>query len=184
MQELYREIELKMKHAVDHFHEELKKLRTGRANPVILDGVSVDYYGTPTPIKQLANITVADASMLVAQPFDTSQISAMERAIQAAGLGLNPSNDGKVIRIPIPTLTEDRRKELVKKAHEIAETSRNGVRQARREGNDELKQKQKDKEISEDEEHRGFDEMQKLHDHYITQVNEGLESKEQDILTV
>lgn len=184
MQELYREIELKMKHAVDHFHEELKKLRTGRANPVILDGVSVDYYGTPTPLKQLANITVADASMLVAQPFDTSQISAMERAIQAAGLGLNPSNDGKVIRIPIPTLTEDRRKELVRKAHEIAETSRNGVRQARREGNDELKQKQKDKEISEDEEHRGFDEMQKLHDHYITQVNEGLESKEQDILTV
>ena len=184
MQELYREIELKMKQAVDHYHEELKKLRTGRANPVILDGVSVDYYGTPTPLKQLANITVADASMLVAQPFDTSQISAMERAIQAAGLGLNPSNDGKVIRIPIPALTEDRRKDLVKKAHDIAESSRNGIRQARRDGNDQLKKMQKDKEISEDDEHRGHDEMQKLHDHYIAQVNESLEAKEKDILTV
>ena len=184
MQELYREIEIQMKQAVEHFHEEMKKLRTGRANPVILDGVTVDYYGTPTPFRQLANVTVADASLLVAQPFDTSQIAAMERAIQAAGLGLNPSNDGKLIRIPIPTLTEERRKELVKKAHEMAEASRNSVRQSRRDGNDQLKKMQKDKKISEDDEHRGHDEMQKLHDHYIGQVNEALEHKEKDILTV
>ena len=184
MQETYREIELLMKHSVDHFHEEVKKLRTGRANPVILDGVTVDYYGTPTPLQQLANITVADASLLVAQPFDTSQIGAMEKAIQAAGLGLNPSNDGKVIRIPIPALTEDRRKELVKRARDMAESSRNSVRQSRRDGNDRLKMMQKDKEISEDDEHRGQDEVQKLHDHYIAQANTALENKEKDIMTV
>ena len=184
MQELYREIELNMKQAVDHLHEEMKKLRTGRANPVILDGVMVDYYGTPTPLRQLANVTVADATLLVAQPFDISQIAAMERAIHTSSLGLNPSNDGKVIRIPIPALTEERRKDLVRQAHEMAEASRNSVRQARRDGNDRLKVMQKDKEISEDEEHRGHDEMQKLHDHYIGQVNEALEHKEKDILTL
>jgi len=184
MQELYREIEIQMKQAVEHFHEELKKLRTGRANPVILDGVVVDYYGTPTPFRQLANVTVADAGLLVAQPFDTSQISAMERAIQTAGLGLNPSNDGKLIRIPIPTLTEERRKELVKKAHDMAEASRNSVRQSRRDGNDRLKVMQKDKKISEDDEHRGHAEMQKLHDHYIGLVNDAMANKEKDILTL
>jgi ribosome recycling factor len=184
MQELYREIEIKMKHAVDHLHDDMKKLRTGRANPVILDGVTVDYYGTPTPLRQLANVTVADAALLVAQPFDTSQIAAMERAIHLASLGLNPSNDGKVIRIPIPALTEERRKELVRQANEMAEASRNSVRQARREGNDHLKTMQKDKKISEDDEHRGHDEMQKLHDHYIGQVNEALQHKEKDIMTL
>ena len=184
MQELYRDIEIKMKLAVDHLHDEMKKLRTGRANPVILDGVMVDYYGTPTPLRQLANVTVADAALLVAQPFDTSQIAAMERAIHTSGLGLNPSNDGKVIRIPIPVLTEERRKDLVKQAHEMTEASRNSVRQARREGNDQLKVMQKDKKISEDDEHRGHDEMQKLHDHYIAQVNEALEHKEKDIMTL
>ena len=184
MQELYREIEMKMKGAVDHLHEDMKTLRTGRASPVILDGVMVDYYGTPTPLKQLANVTVADAHLLVAQPFDVSQIAAMEKAIQTAGLGLNPSNDGRVIRIPIPQLTEERRKEMVKKAHEMAEGSRNSVRQARREGNDRLKQMEKDKEISEDDQHRGHDEMQKLHDHYIGQINEVVTTKEKDIMTV
>ncbi len=184
MQELYREIEIKMKEAVEHLRDDMRKLRTGRASPVILEGVSVDYYGTPTPLNQLANITVADANMLVAQPYDTSQIDAMERAIHVADLGLNPSNDGKVIRIPIPTLTEERRKEMVKKAHGMAEVSRNSVRQSRREGNDRLKKMEKDKEISEDDQHRGSGEMQKLHDHYIGQINETLESKEKDIMTV
>ncbi len=184
MQELYREIEIKMKEAVEHLRDDMKKLRTGRASPVILEGVSVDYYGTPTPLNQLANLTVADASMLVAQPYDTSQIDAMERAIHIADLGLNPSNDGKVIRIPIPTLTEERRKEMVKKAHAMTEVSRNSVRQSRREGNDQLKKMEKDKAISEDDHHRGNDEMQKLHDHYISQINETLEGKEKDIMTV
>ena len=184
MQELFREIELKMKHAVDHFHHELKTLRTGRASVAILEGVTVEYYGTQTPINQLANLSVADASLITAQPFDPSQISAIERAIQQAGLGLNPSNDGRIIRIPVPQLTEERRRELVKMAHDMAETSRNGVRQARRDGNDQLKKKEKDKEISQDEEHRGFDEMQKLHDHYIAEISTALSHKEGQIMEV
>lgn len=184
MQDLYREIELKMKAAEQHLHDEFKTIRTGRASTAILDGVMVDYYGTPTPLRQVANLSVADATLLVAQPYDVSQISAIERAIMAADLGLNPSNDGKVVRIPLPQLTEERRKELVKQAHEMAEASRNSIRQSRREGNERLKKMQKEKEISEDDEKRGHDEMQKLHDHYIGKVNESLESKEQDILEV
>jgi ribosome recycling factor len=184
MQELYREIEVKMKDAAEHLQEEMKQLRTGRASPVILDSVIVDYYGTPTPLKQLANITVADAGMLVAQPYDVSQIPAMEKAVHKAALGLNPSNDGKVIRVPVPALTEDRRKAMVKRAHDMAEASRNTVRQARREGNDRLKAMSKEKDIGEDDEHRGHDEMQKIHDHYIQQISAGLERKEKDILEV
>lgn len=184
MQNLFREVEIKMKHAVDHLHEQLKQLRTGRASLGILEGVVVDYFGTPTPINQLANLSIADATLIVVQPWDPSQISAIERAILTSDLGLNPSNDGKVIRLPVPPLTEERRKELVRKAHEMAEGSRNAVRQARREGNEGLKALEKDKEISQDEEHRGHDEVQKLHDHYIGQVNQALETKEKDILTV
>ncbi len=184
MQELFQQVELKMKHSVDHFHEELKTLRTGRASLLMLDGVQVDYYGTPTPLNQLANLSVPDAAMIVAQPYDPSSIAAIEKAILQADLGLNPSNDGKVIRIPVPSLTEERRKEIVKRAHDLAETARNAVRQGRREGNDSLKQKERDKEIGQDEEHRGHDEIQKLHDHYITEINKALENKEKDIMTV
>lgn len=182
LQDIYRDTELKMKHAMDHFHGDLKTVRTGRASLSMLDGVTADYYGTPTPLNQLANLAVPEATLIVAQPYDPTQIAAIERAIMQADLGLNPSNDGKLIRIPIPALTEERRKEFVKKAHEMAETSRNAVRQARREGNDQIKQLEKDKEISQDDERRGHDEMQKLHDHYIGEVNSTLESKEKQIL--
>lgn len=182
MQEIFRETEIKMKHAVDHFHRELRTLRTGRASLAILEGVTVDYYGTPTPLNQLANLSVPEANLIVAQPYDPSQISAIERAIVQADLGLNPSNDGKLIRIPVPPLTEERRREIVRKAHEMAEDSRNGVRQARREGNDRLKKMEKDKEISQDDERRGHDEIQKLHDHYIGEINQGLEAKETQIM--
>lgn len=184
MEKLYREIELHMKHAVDHLHHELKHLRTGRASLALLDGVLVDYYGSPVPLNQLANLSVADANLIVAQPYDPSQIGAIERAILKASLGLNPSNDGKVIRIPVPPLTEERRKELVKKAHDFAEHSRNGIRQARREGNDQLKKMERDREISQDDERRGHAEIQRLHDHYIGQVHTALEHKEKDILAV
>lgn len=184
MKELYQEIELKMKHAVDHFHRELKSLRTGRATVSLLDGVMVDYYGTATPLNQLANLSAAEATMLVAQPFDPSQIATIEKAIRVADLGLNPSNDGRVIRIPVPPLTGERRTEIVKKAHDQAEEIRNAIRAARREGNDRLKQMEKEKLISQDDEHRGFDEMQKLHDHYIQQVNESLARKEAQIMEV
>lgn len=184
MIELFRETEIRMKHGVDHFHGELKQLRTGRASLSILDSVSVDYYGTTTPLSQVANLSVADANLLTAQPWDPSTIPAIERAIKVANLGLNPSNDGKVIRIPIPALTEDRRKEFVRKAHEMAEVARNAVRQARREGNDKLKKMEKESAISQDDERRGLDEVQKLHDHYVGQINTALEHKEKDILTL
>ena len=184
MKELFLAIELRMKEAVDHFHEELKHLRTGRASLAMLDGVMVDYYETPTPINQVANLSVADATLIVAQPYDPSTIPNIEKGILQANIGLNPSNDGKVVRIPVPSLTEERRKEIVKRAHEQAETGRNSVRHARREGNEQLKALQKDKEIGEDEEHRGLDEIQKVHDHYLGDINKALENKEKDLLTV
>jgi ribosome recycling factor len=184
MKEIFREVEQQMKHAVDHFHHELKHLRTGRASLTLLEGVHVDYYGSSVPLNQVANLSVPEATLIVAQPFDPSQSAAIERAIRKSDLGLNPSSDGKVIRIPVPSLTEERRKEIVRKAHDMAEHARNGIRQARRDGNDRLKKKEKDREISQDEERRGLDEVQKLHDHYIAEVASALQKKEAQILEV
>lgn len=184
MQELFQAIELKMKESVDFFKNELRQVRTGRASTALLESVVVDYYGSPTPLNQLANLSVVDAAMLLAQPFDPTQIDAIEKAIQAASLGLNPQNDGKVVRIPVPALTEERRKELVRRAHEMSERGRNSVRQVRREGNDQLKTLERDGEIGKDDEKRGHDEMQKLHDHYIAEIGSILEAKEKDILEV
>ena len=184
MKEVFKDVESRMKHAVDHFHTELKHIRTGRASLALLDGVTVEYYGTPTPINQLATLSVADASMIVAQPYDPTQISAIERAILKSDLGLNPSNDGKIIRIPVPSLTEERRREFVKKAHDFAEHARNSVRLVRREGNDKLKKMEKDKQISQDDERRGLDEVQKLHDRHIEEIGTALHKKEQQIMEV
>ncbi|MEA2604514.1 MAG: ribosome recycling factor [Acidobacteriota bacterium] len=184
MKELFREVESHMKHALDHFHNDLKHLRTGRASLSLLEGLTVDYYGSPVPLNQVANLSVADATLIVAQPYDPSQSSAIERAIMKSDLGLNPSSDGKVIRIPVPSLTEERRKEIVKKAHDLSEHARNAIRQARREGNDKLKKMEKDKTIGQDDERRGLDEVQKLHDHYIAEVNSTLQKKEQQIMEV
>jgi ribosome recycling factor len=184
MKELFKEVETHMKHALDHFHHELKHLRTGRASLALLEGITVDYYGSPVPLNQVANLSVADATLIVAQPYDPTQSSAIERAILKSDLGLNPSSDGKIIRIPVPSLTEERRKEIVKKAHDMAEHAKNAVRQARREGNDKLKKKEKDKEISQDDERRGLDEVQKLHDRYIGEITTTLQKKEQQILEV
>lgn len=184
MKEVFKEVESHMKHALDHFHHELKHLRTGRASLSLLEGITVDYYGSPVPLNQVANLSVPDATMIVAQPFDPSQSSAIERAIMKSDLGLNPSSDGKIIRIPVPSLTEDRRKEIVKKAHDLAEHARTAVRQARREGNDKLKKKEKDKEISQDDERRGLDEVQKLHDRFIGEITTSLQKKEQQIMEV
>jgi ribosome recycling factor len=184
MIEIFREVEAKMKHAVDHLHQELRVIRTGRASLAILEHVTVDYYGEPTPLNQVANLSVPDPSLIVAQPYDPSLISDIERAIMSADLGLNPSNDGKVVRIPVPTLTEEHRHELVRRLHDIGETARNGVRQGRREGNEQLKAMVKEKEMGEDEEHRGHEEVQKLHDHYIKQISQSIENKESDIMEV
>ncbi len=184
MREIFAESEQKMQHALDHLHDEMKRLRTGRASVTMLDHVMVDYYGTPTPIRSVATLNVVDATMLMAQPFDPSQITAIERALRTSDVGLNPQNDGKVIRIPVPQLTEERRKELVRTAHELAEAARNSVRQARRDANDQLKKKGKDGEIGLDDEHRGHEEAQKLHDRFIQEIATALEHKEKDILTV
>jgi ribosome recycling factor len=178
------EVQAHMKHAIDHLLHEFKHLRTGRANVAILDGLTVDYYGVPTPITQVANFSVPEATLIVAQPYDKSMLNAIEKAIRNSDLGLNPANDGKVIRIPIPTPTEERRKDLVKHAHNLAEHSRNAVRQARRDGNEKLKKMEKSHEISQDDERRGLDEIQKLHDHFIHDINSSLDKKEQDIMEV
>jgi len=182
MKEVFRDVETRMKHAVEHFHTDLKHLRTGRASLALLEGITIEYYGTPMPINQLATLAVADATMITAQPYDPGQIAAIERAIMKSDLGLNPSSDGRIIRIPVPQLTEDRRKEIVKKSHDLAEHARNGVRQARREGNDKLKKLEKDHTLSQDDERRGLDEVQKLHDRYIGEIATAIERKEAQIL--
>lgn len=184
MIELFREVELKMKHAVDHLHHELRTIRTGRASLAILEGVKVEYYGAPTPLNQVANLSVPDPTMIVAQPYDPGLIGDIERAVLAANLGLNPSNDGKVVRIPVPALTEERRREFVKRVHELAEVARNAVRHGRREGNESLKAMERDKEIGQDDEKRGHEEIQKLHDHYIAEIGKSVETKEADIMEV
>lgn len=179
-----KDVQHRMDSALQALHREFKTLRTGRANAAMLDGISVDYYGTPTPIAQVASIKVPESSLLVAEPWDKSMLGAVEKAIRISDLGLNPSNDGKIIRIPIPQLTEDRRKELVKRAHHIAEEARTAIRQVRRDGNDHLKKMLKNHEISEDDEKRGIDEIQKITDKHIEEVGNVLKHKEQDIMAV
>jgi ribosome recycling factor len=144
----------------------------------------VDYYGTPTPIAQVASLKVPEASLIVAEPWDKSMVSAIEKAIRNSDLGLNPMTDGKVVRIPIPQLTEERRKELVKRAHHLAEDARTAIRQVRRDGNEKLKKMLKSHEISEDDEKRGLEEIQKLTDKHIDEVGSVLKHKETDIMAV
>ena len=184
IQDVIRDVQHRMHGAIEALHREFKTLRTGRANAAMLDGITVDYYGSPTPISQVANLKIPESSLIVAEPWDKSLVSAVEKAIRNSELGLNPSSDGKVIRIPIPQLTEDRRKELVKHAHHIAEEARTAVRQVRRDGNDKLKKMLKDHQISEDDEKRGLDEIQKMTDKHIDEVGSILKNKEQDIMAV
>lgn len=162
--------------------DEFKALRTGRASASIFDRVRVDYYGTPTPLNQVSTISVPEARSIVIQPFDKSLISEIEKAILKSELGLNPSNDGKVIRISIPPLTAERRKELVKQAKSISENSRVAIRNIRRDGNDELKKQQKDGTITEDDLKTGEADLQKSTDKYIQDINKILEEKEKEIM--
>jgi ribosome recycling factor len=173
-----------MEKAVEDLRGELASVRTGRASINLLDHVKVDYYGTPTPVNQVATLSVPEASMVIVQPWDVSQIAAVEKAIRAADLGLNPMNDGKVVRVPIPPLTEERRKDLVKHLHASVEAHRVGVRTARREANEALKKLMKDKKISEDEERKGLDEIQKLTDDFIKKLDDLSKVKEAEILKV
>jgi ribosome recycling factor len=184
IQDVIRDIQHRMHGAIEALHREFKSLRTGRANVAMLDGITIDYYGTQTPVSQVANLKVPESSLIVAEPWDKSMVAAVEKAIRNSELGLNPSSDGKVIRIPIPQLTEDRRKELVKRAHHVAEESRTAIRQVRRDGNDKLKKMMKSHEISEDDEKRALDEIQKMTDKHIDEVGSILKHKEQDIMAV
>jgi ribosome recycling factor len=182
--DVIKDVQHRMHGAIDALHREFKTLRTGRANAAMLDSVTVDYYGTPTPIAQVASIKVPEASLIVAEPWDKSMVGAIEKAIRNADLGLNPANDGKIVRIPVPQLTEERRKDLVKRAHHMAEESRTAIRQVRRDGNDKLKKMLKGHEISEDDEKRALDEIQKMTDKHIDEVGSVLKSKEVDIMAV
>ena len=159
-------------------------MRTGRAAVSLLDTVMVDYYGTMTPLNQMASVHAPEPQMLTVQPWDQTQIGAVEKAIRTADLGLNPSNDGKLVRIPIPPLTEERRKQLAKQVHDIAEDHRTAVRNVRRDGNERLKKMLKDKLISEDAERDGLEEIQKLTNTYIGKIDELSKSKEQEIMSV
>ena len=182
--DVIKDVQHRMHGAIEALHREFKSLRTGRANAAMLDNVTVDYYGTPTPIAQVASIKVPEASLIVAEPWDKSMVGAIEKAIRNADLGLNPANDGKIVRIPVPQLTEERRKELVKKAHHVSEEARTAIRQVRRDGNDKLKKMLKDHQISEDDEKRALDEIQKMTDKHIDEVGSVLKSKEVDIMAV
>ncbi len=184
IQDVIKDVQHRMHGAIEALHREFKSLRTGRANVSMLDLVMVDYYGTPTPIGQVASLKVPEASLIVAEPWDKSMVAPVEKAIRTADLGLNPASDGKLIRIPIPPLTEDRRKDLVKKAHHMSEEARTAIRQVRRDGNDRLKRMLKEHEISEDDEKRGLDEIQKLTDKHIDEVSDVLKGKETDIMAV
>ena len=174
----------RMHASVEAVQRDLTAMRTGRASVAMLDGIKVDYYGTPTPLNQVGNMSVPDATLITLQPWDTSLLGVIEKAIRSAGLDLNPQNDGKVIRIPVPSLTEERRKLLVKNAHKQAEEGRVAIRNVRRDANDHLKKMLKDKEVSEDDEKAAMAEVQKLTDHHIEQINELLKKKEADILSV
>jgi ribosome recycling factor len=159
-------------------------IRTGRASVAVFDGLKVDYYGTPTPINQLANLHVPEPTLITIQPWDVSQIAAIEKAIRGSDLGLNPANDGKLIRVPVPPLTEDRRKEIVKRLHHVTEDHRVAARNIRRDANEHLKKLLKDKLISEDEERKSLDDIQKMTDGHIAKVDETAKAKEKDILNV
>ncbi|WP_139488954.1 ribosome recycling factor [Brevibacillus dissolubilis] len=183
-QSILKDAEDRMQKAITNLKRDLATLRAGRANPAMLDKIVVDYYGTPTPIAQLANVSVPEPRLLTIQPWDKSALKDIDKAIQQSDLGLNPSNDGNIIRIVIPALTEERRKELVKVAGKSGEESKVAIRNIRRDANDELKKLEKDGTISEDESRRHQETVQKTTDKYIAEVDKVVKEKEKDILEV
>lgn len=180
--EVLTDAKKRMGAAIDDVRKKLASLRTGRASPAILDHIQVEYYGTPTPLNQVAQIHAPESSLLTIQPYDPTILPAIERAILSSDLGLTPSNDGRIIRLPIPALTEERRRQLAKVVGEIAEEHRTAIRNIRRDANDHLKKLLKDKLISEDEERRALDDIQKMTDAHIQQVNEVAKAKEHEIM--
>lgn len=178
------ELEIRMQKTISVFQENLSEIRAGRANPAILNKITVEYYGVPTPINQVAGISVPEARMIVIQPWDISVLKEIEKAILASDIGLNPNNDGKVIRLNFPELTEERRKELAKEIRKIAEEARVSVRAIRRDGMDTQKAALKSSEITEDEEKSNEEKIQKLTDKYVEQIDKLLEEKEKEIMNI
>jgi ribosome recycling factor len=183
MQTVLKDVDARMNTALESLSREFASVRTGRATAGLLDSIRVDYYGTPTPINQMASVSTPDARTLVIQPWEAGQIGAIEKAIQKSDLGLTPVNDGKLIRLAMPTPTEERRKQLVKTIAKMAEDARVAVRNVRREANDKLKAVARDKKTPEDEERRAHDQVQKATDRFIARIDELLKKKEQEILT-
>src|ERR671922_1817450 len=179
---MFTEVKGRMDGAIDRVRREMAAVRTGRATVSLLDGVQVDAYGSKMPINQVASLSVPEPAMIVAQPFDPSLMGAIEKAIRASDLGLNPANDGKIVRIPIPALTDDRRKELSRHVHKQAEEGRNVVRQVRRDANDRLKKLLKDHKVSEDDERKGLDQVQKMTDEHIKMIDDLQKKKDQELL--
>ncbi len=173
-----------MKKAIEHCRIEFGKIRTGRANPAVLDNIRVEYYGQPVPLSQVASVSAPDATMLLVQPWEKNMVPAIDRAIQAANLGINPTNDGSVIRLPIPPLTEERRRALAKSAKAVAEDSKIGIRNARRDAMEMLKLSEKEQHMSEDMRKGGEDDVQKLTDKFIAEVERIYAEKEKDIMSV
>ena len=180
--ELFVDVKDRMNKAVEHYQHEVSTIRTGRASANILDVVKVDYYGTPTPLNNIAHVTVPEGQLIVIQPFDPSSLEFIEKAIMSSDVGLTPNNDGSVIRLNIPTLTEERRKDLVKVVHKIIEEGRVAVRNIRRDANDLLKKSEKDNDLSEDNLRRATDNIQEMTDEHIKNLNQIQEAKEKDIL--
>jgi len=184
VKEIEANVKTRMEKALADLQHEMSAIRTGRASLGLLDNIRVDYYGTPTPLNQVANLHVPEPNLITIQPWDVSQIGLIEKVIRTSDLGLNPANDGKIIRLPIPPLTEERRKEMVKKLHGVAEHHRVAVRNIRRDGNEAVKKLSKAKTITEDDDKRAHDEIQKLTDGYMGKIDAAFKTKEKDILEI
>jgi ribosome recycling factor len=182
LKEIRVQLKTRMDKAVDDFRKAMAGVRTGRANVHMLDNVNVDYYGSQMPLNQVAQVHAPEAQLITVQPFDPSQLGAIEKAIRAGDMGLNPMNDGKLIRVPVPALTQERRQDMVKHLHRVLEEHRTAVRNIRRDGNDAIKKALKDKKITEDEEKRSLDEIQKLTDGEIKKMEEMSKGKEKEVL--
>jgi ribosome recycling factor len=184
LKELFVQLKTRMDKAVEDFRKEMAAVRTGRASVHMLDGVQVDYYGSLMPLNQIAQVHAPEAQLITVQPFDPSSLGAIEKSIRSGDLGLNPMNDGKMIRVPVPALTEERRRDMVKHLHKLLEEHRTAIRNIRRDGNDATKKVLKDKKITEDDERRALDEIQRLTDDEIKKMEELSKAKEKEVMTV
>jgi len=184
LKETYVQLKTRMEKAVEDFRREMAATRTGRASVHMLDTVTVDYYGTQMPLNQIAQVHAPEPQLITVQPFDPASLPSIEKAIQAADLGLNPMNDGKLIRVPVPPLTQERRKDMVKHLNKILEEHRTAIRNIRRDGNDAIKKAMKDKKITEDDEKRSMDEIQKLTDDEIKKMEDMSKAKEKEVMEI